>query len=101
MWFPDKGKLLAWHFVPRDTIAARVERDRVPYDRWADEGWITTTPGNATDRLAIARQLADIRGRYDVQGMAFDRWRFEDLGKLLSDEGITLPQIDIVTSCKI
>lgn len=85
LWFPDKGKLLAWHFVPADTIAERVERDRVPYNHWAEQGWITTTPGRATDRLAIARQLADIRGRYDVQGIAFDRWRFEDLGKLLSD----------------
>lgn len=73
LWFPDCGKLLAWHFVPRDTIAERVERDRVPYDRWAADGLIETTVGRATDRLAIARTLADIRGRYDVQGIAFDR----------------------------
>ena len=91
LWFPDAGKLLAWHFVPKDTIAERVERDRVPYDRWAADGWIETTPGRATDRVAVARQIADIRQRYDVRGIAFDRWRFEDLGKLLSDEGIDLP----------
>ena len=100
LWFPDKGKLLAWHFVPADTIAERVERDRVPYDRWADGGWIITTPGRATDRLAVARALADIRGRFDVQGIAFDRWRFEDLGKLLSDEGITLPLVEFVPGFK-
>lgn len=100
LWFPDSGRLLAWHFVPRDTIALRVERDRVPYDRWAEAGWIDTTVGAATDRLAIARQLADIRGRYDVQGIAFDRWRFEDLGKLLSDEGITLPLVEFVPGFK-
>lgn len=96
LWFPDTGRLLAWHFVPADTIGERVERDRVPYDQWAAAGWIVTTPGRATDRVAIARQLADIRGRYDVQGIAFDRWRFEDLGKLLSDEGIDLPLVEFV-----
>lgn len=100
LWFPDSGRLLVWHWVPRDTIAERVERDRVPYDRWADEGWIETTVGRATDRLAIARQLADIRGRYDVQGIAFDRWRFEDLAKLLSDEGIELPLVEFVPGFK-
>lgn len=100
LWFPDKGKLLVWHWVPRDTIGERVERDRVPYDRWAEDGWIETTPGRATDRVAIARQLADIRGRYDVQGIAFDRWRFEDLGKLLSDEGIDLPMVEFVPGFK-
>lgn len=100
LWFPDAGKLLAWHFVPVDTIGERVERDRVPYNRWAEAGWIITTPGRATDRVAIAKQLADIRGRYDVQGIAFDRWRFEDLNKLLSDEGIDLPLSEFVPGFK-
>ncbi|MBB6192909.1 phage terminase large subunit-like protein, partial [Sphingobium wenxiniae] len=100
LWFPDEGKLLVWHWVPADTIGERVERDRVPYDRWAEDGWIEKTVGRATDRVAIARQLADIRGRYDVQGIAFDRWRFEDLGKLLSDEGIDLPMMEFVPGFK-
>ncbi|WP_414901294.1 terminase large subunit [Sphingomonas flavalba] len=100
LWFPAKGKLLAWHFVPGDTIGERVERDRVPYDRWADAGWIETTNGRATDRVAIARRLADIRQCYDVAGIAFDRWRFEDLAKLLSDEGIDLPMSEFVPGFK-
>lgn len=96
LWFPDSGKLLAWHFVPDETIRERVERDRVPYDRWAKDGWIDMTPGRATDRLSIAHRLADIRARFDVQGIAFDNWRFEDLAKLLSDEGIDLPLVKFI-----
>lgn len=100
LWFPDTGRLLTWHWVPNDTIGARVERDRVPYDRWADDGWMERTPGRATDRVAIARRLADVRQSYNVLGIAFDRWRFEDLGKLLSDEGIDLPMIEFVPGFK-
>lgn len=100
LWFPDSGKLLAWHFVPEETIRERVERDRVPYDRWTKDGWITPTPGRATDRLSIAHRLADIRARYDVQSIAFDNWRFEDLAKLLSDEGITLPLVKFIPGFK-
>ena len=100
LWFPDQGRLLAWHFVPADSIGERVERDRVPYDRWADAGWIEKTPGRATDRVSIARRLADIRSSYDVQGIAFDRWRFEDLSKLLNDEGIELPLSEFVPGVK-
>jgi phage terminase large subunit-like protein len=37
-----------------------------------------------------------VRQAYDVKGIAFDRWRFEDLGKLLSDEGIELPLAEFV-----
>jgi phage terminase large subunit-like protein len=100
LWFPDEGKLLAWHFVPADTILERVERDRVPYDRWAEAGWITTTNGASVDRLSIARTLADVRTRYGVQAIAFDRWRFEDLKKMLSDDGIELPLVEFVPGFK-
>jgi phage terminase large subunit-like protein len=100
LWFPEAGKLLSWHWAPADTIDARAERDRVPYPRWADEGWIERTPGRATDRAAIVRRLADVRQTYDVRGIAFDRWRFEDLAKLLSDEGIELPLVEFVPGVK-
>ena len=100
LWFPEPGKLLTWHWAPADTIAERAERDRVPYPIWADGGWIERTTGRATDRLAIARRLADVRGLYDVQGIAFDRWRFEDLGKLLNDEGIDLPLVEFIPGFK-
>jgi phage terminase large subunit-like protein len=100
LWFPDEGKVLSWHWVPIETMAERAERDRVPYDRWAADGWIETTPGRATDRLAIARRLAEVRQAYDVRGIAFDRWRFEDLRKLLSDEGIDLPLSEFVPGFK-
>jgi phage terminase large subunit-like protein len=100
LWFPEQGRLLAWHWIPEDTIKERAERDRVPYPQWADAGWIERTPGRATDRQAIVRRLADIRGSYDVRGIAFDRWRFEDLAKLLSDEGIELPMTEFVPGVK-
>lgn len=96
LYFPDSGRLLAWHWVPADTIAERAERDRVPYPQWAEDGWIEPTVGRATDRLAVARRLAEVRQAYDVRGIAFDRWRFEDLAKLLSDEGIDLPLVEFV-----
>jgi phage terminase large subunit-like protein len=100
LYFPDPGALLVWHWVPRDTVAEREERDRVPYGRWATDGLIELTTGRATDRLAIARQLAEIRACYDVKAIAFDRWRFEDLAKLLSDEGIDLPMVEFVPGFK-
>ncbi|MFG1241928.1 terminase TerL endonuclease subunit [Xanthobacter sp. V7C-4] len=100
LWFPEAGKVLSWHWAPADTIHERAERDRVPYPKWADDGWIETTPGRATDRQAIVRRLAEVRQAYDVRGIAFDRWRFEDLAKLLSDEGIDLPMVEFVPGWK-
>ncbi len=41
-----------------------------------------------------------MRQAYDVKGIAFDRWRFQDLGKLLSDEGIDLPLVEFIPGFK-
>ncbi|CDO38304.1 putative Phage terminase, large subunit [Novosphingobium sp. KN65.2] len=100
LYFPHAGKVLVWHWLPYDTIPARVERDRVPYDRWVADGWAQATVGNARDDVAILMQLAEIRSRYDVRGIAFDRWQIERLNKLLSDEGIDLPMTEFVPGFK-
>lgn len=100
LYFPEEGKLLVWHWLPADTVMARSEKDRVPYDQWVADGWAETTVGKSRDDLAIALQLADIRSRYDLRGIAFDRWQMARLTKLLSDEGIDLPMTEFVPGFK-
>lgn len=89
LFFPDSGAVLAWFWLPGDGLREKSERDKVPYLQWQKEGWLQTFPGKAVDRHAIAIQVAEIAAQYDVQAIGFDRWRFADLQKILSDEGIT------------
>jgi phage terminase large subunit-like protein len=44
-------------WVPEDDILRRARRDRVPYDVWRDQGFLTATPGNATDFAFIEREI--------------------------------------------
>lgn len=95
LFFPeDAGAVLAWFWLPDHQIAEREARERVPYREWRSNGLVTFTAGRAIDRRAIALQLAEIASDYDLQGLAFDRWRMADLRKLLDDEGIDLPMVD-------
>lgn len=92
LYFPDdQGAVLPFFWVPGDNLADREDRDRVPYRTWRDRGFIEAPTGRAIDRCAIVRRLASIAATFDVRGIAFDRWRMEDMNKLLSDEGIELP----------
>lgn len=89
LYFPESGAVLCWCWLPGDpSLMDRGHRDRVPYQEWKIAGYIETFPGRATDRRAVAIRLAEVCSLYDVQGIAFDRWRFEDLAKILDDEGI-------------
>ena len=90
--FPDGESydVLSWCWVPGDNLHSRADRDKVPYPVWRDQGHVEAIPGRAIDRRFIARQLAEIASAFDVRGIAYDRWRIEDLEVLLADEGIDL-----------
>lgn len=45
----EPWKVVVWFWVPKADITKRSERDQVPYDVWAREGFLETTPGNTTD----------------------------------------------------
>jgi phage terminase large subunit-like protein len=92
LFFPaDGGQVLCWFWLPAERVAERVERDRVPYDVWTRQGLIEPNRGKAIDMHAIALRLAEIAGQYDLRGLAYDRFRIEDLLRILGDEGISLP----------
>jgi len=94
LFFPEYGgQVLCWFWVPGDNLAEREERDRVPYLTWQRLGLIEPTNGRAIDKHAIALRLAAISDLFDVQGIAYDRFRIEDLLRILSDEGIDLPMV--------
>ena len=66
-------------FAPLRHVAERAMRDRVPYDLWARAGHIRLTPGASVDYSAIARRLVEICEQYEVESIAFDRWRIDVL----------------------
>lgn len=87
-----------WHvrphfWTPEKGLRERAKRDRAPYDTWAEQGLIHTTPGAAIDYEAVARDLVDLLADCDVRAVAFDRWRFDLLKKELDNLGLDLPLV--------
>lgn len=92
LFFPDdNGAVLPFFWVPADNLDERERTDKVPYRQWHERGFLEAPAGRATNKAAIVRRIAEITSTYDLRGLAYDRWRLEDLQKLLSDEGIELP----------
>jgi len=70
-------------WLPGD-VRARTDADRVPYDTWAKQGHLIATGEPGTDPAMIARKIAELNGKYRIQGLAFDRWRIADLKRELN-----------------
>lgn len=80
------------HFwLPEDGLRDKSKSERVPYDIWADEGYLTTIPGTVINPEVIARTVAEIYETYDLKLLAFDRWRINDFKRELDKIGATIP----------
>lgn len=75
-------------WTPEDGIRDRAHKDRSPYDVWAKQGYLRTTPGKTVDYEYVARDIAEICSGLNVHSIAYDRWRIDLLRKEFSDIGI-------------
>lgn len=94
MVFPNEDKSLdvvCQFFMPEANIVNRSNEDRVPYDLWAKQGFITLIPGSTIDPSFVAGSIINAAMTYDLRAVAYDRWRIEDLKRELGLTGMTIP----------
>lgn len=93
VWRED-GKWLTWGrgYVPAASVALRAERGTVNYRGWVASGHLVETEGDVTDYEVIERDLNDLRERFDVRAIAFDKWNAQDLCNRLTADGAPMVQ---------
>lgn len=89
--FYENGFYAKCHFfIPKERLLARVKKDRVPYDVWEKQGWLTATRGNVVDEDAIVEEILRSAAQHKCKEVAFDRWNASHVVTRLMDEGITM-----------
>ena len=91
--FPDidgSYDVLMRFWVPEERIVDRSNRDRVPYEAWARDGWITPTEGNVIDYDVIRRDINDLAQQYNIVEVAFDRWGAAQITTQLDGDGLVV-----------
>src|SRR5690606_12351280 len=87
---PTNGLCSAASSSPEDDILRRVRRDRVPYDVWRDQGFLTATPGNATDFAFVEKEILELASRFDILQLSYDRTFAREFVQNLQDEDLSL-----------
>lgn len=77
-------------WMPKDNIALRVKRDRVPYDLWVRQGLIKATEGNVVDYRVVRADMNALSERFHIREVAFDRWNSQSLVTELQEDGFTM-----------
>lgn len=82
-------------FMPEDSLKARMKTDKVRYDLWVEQGWITVTPGAVVDYRFIMQYIkekAQTKG-WKIKEICYDPWSATMLAQELDAEGYTMVEI--------
>ena len=58
---------------------------------WAEQGYLTTISGPVIQPEVIALAVAEVAEEYDLQLLAYDRWRIADFKRELDNIGAQIP----------
>jgi phage terminase large subunit-like protein len=75
----QEGDIEAHFWLPAVGLFEKAKKDRVPWDLWAQQGLLHTTPGKAVEYEYVAEFLRGVFDRCEVQALAFDRYNMKHL----------------------
>lgn len=91
----DKRKRIkAYFWLPAEGLDERSKKDKVPYNVWAKQGYITAVPGNTIDYDAVAPQVKQIFHDIKISKAGFDRWSWRHFENALKRAKMPSRQID-------
>jgi phage terminase large subunit-like protein len=91
--FPDDEAetaydILPFFWTPEGAMETRRLREQELFGLWIKAGHMETVPGPVIRYRYMAAKIGELRQRYDIRAIAYDRWRIDDFKVDMTDEGI-------------
>lgn len=88
IYFPDGNIILPWFWCPEDALKSKDPDLRAQYSMWANNGFLTLTPGNVCDYDRVRADVNSIFQNYDLRDIAIDRlFQGAQLSTQLQEDG--------------
>lgn len=73
---PNKLYVLQQYFMPSDLFSERIKDDRIPYDKWKDQGIIQLSGNSKVDYKDITKWFTKLQLEYDIYPfkIGYDAW---------------------------
>lgn len=63
-------------WMPAEVVERRVREDKVPYDKWIDQGWLRVCDGNVINYHDVVAWFDELKEEHDIylQWIGYDAW---------------------------
>ncbi|MED1023355.1 terminase large subunit [Bacillus mycoides] len=91
----EKYIVISHSFIPEDTLAEKMKTDKVPYDIWAQQGWITVTPGSVVDYNFVKEYIKTMESdnEFKIKEICADPWNATQFMQDMEAEGYVVVEI--------
>jgi len=91
----DRYAVKAHSFIPEDTVAAKRHTDKVDYDLWAEQKWLTMTSGAVVDYRFIQKYIKDVaaQNNWIIKEICYDPYNATQFANEMTDDGFTMVEI--------
>lgn len=99
--FPPQYGFTDWRviyeaWIPEEKMKERSRRDKVPFDRWVEEEYVTATPGDCVDYEYIGARLVALNKLYNIKYLQVDPWNSRMLTQeLMKNEAFTAQIMEV------
>jgi len=88
----EPTRIRPFFWKPLEQLAEQSRRDfgagNRRYQEWVRAGHLLTTPGKSIDPNVVATFIAELSQRFRIIGLAYDRWRVDDLMRAFDHIGL-------------
>lgn len=72
----DHIYVLQMYWLPEDLLEQRVKEDKIPYDKWIEQGWMRTCPGNKVHYKYVCDWFEEVQNELDIYiyRVGYDSW---------------------------
>lgn len=74
-------------YIPSSTLEERVAKERKPYHKWEEQGYVSLSGTKSVDHKDIAEYIVKLIKKYNVKKICYDRWNFHIVKTYLQDMG--------------
>ncbi len=73
------------YWVPENRVVSLERQLKVPLRGWIKKGLVKATPGDIVDYRLVAEYIEQCHKRYDLQFIACDKWKIDNLERNMPD----------------
>ena len=68
--------VISMYWIPEDLVEKKIKEDRIPYDKWIDQGWMRTGTGNKINPHCVTEWYREIQDELDIYlyKCGYDAW---------------------------